>query len=235
MPRVAVRPTRLGQRQRAERLDDARVRPEDDGYGGPTEERSRSSTIAHADRRRRADVSVLKGNPGKQLHLTFTDTQASTACYDSRVAAMPVSKCGHHARSPETKGHWLLAEQAKSSFAILRETRELDPLRVNLLPDTGERERPASTELSIPIQPRLRRSAVTKVVPLPAKGSSTMSPGSELAVMMRSSSSSGFCVSKPIRSSEWASRRLISVQISCSWTPGASSVYRLSLGTPFVE
>ena len=46
----------------------------------------------------------------------------------------------------------------------------------------------------MPIQRRLSRSAATVAVPHPQKGSSTTSPSLLLALMMRSSNASGFCV-----------------------------------------
>ena len=52
----------------------------------------------------------------------------------------------------------------------------------------------ASDEGSIPIHRRLRLSALTHAVAHPQKGPSTTSPSRVLALRMRSSSLSGFCV-----------------------------------------
>jgi len=47
---------------------------------------------------------------------------------------------------------------------------------------------------------RPRRAAASPVVPLPAKKSSTQSPGFECTLTIRVSSASGFCVGYPVRS-----------------------------------
>ena len=52
----------------------------------------------------------------------------------------------------------------------------------------------ANGEMSIPTHWRFANSAAATVVPHPQKGSRMMSPGLELASMMRVSSATGFCV-----------------------------------------
>ena len=58
----------------------------------------------------------------------------------------------------------------------------------------------AFAEISIPIQRRPRFCAATTDVPQPQNGSRTRSPGLLDALMIRSSSATGFCVGYPRRS-----------------------------------